>query len=119
MKRRSSIAVFLKTLLAVAFVLASGSFSHSFADRPHDHAQEIGIGIGGGHTHDHVAPGADSLVADHETVHCGAYLLALTEDAGLDVPDLDRETVSISFATVASRVATIDPPPPRFLLLSI
>lgn len=119
MKRRSSIAVFLRTILAVAFVLAGGSFSHSLADRPHEHARVIGASAGSGHTHDHVAPGADGLVADHETVHCGAYLLALTVDAGLDVLDLDGEAVRLSFTTFASRVATIDPPPPRFLLLPI
>ncbi len=119
MKRRSSIAVFLKTILAVAFVLAGGSFSHQLADKPHDHAQVIGTSAGSGHTHDHVAPGAEGLVADHETVHCGAYLLALTVDARLNVPDPGREAVSVSFATVASRVATIEPPPPRGLLLSI
>ncbi|WP_346906322.1 hypothetical protein [uncultured Roseibium sp.] len=117
MKRRSSIAVFLKTTLAVAFILAGGSFSHSFADAPHAHV--YAAGTDNGHSHNHVAPDAGGHVAEHETVHCGALLLALTADARLAVPDSTEKVTGFSFAPVASRVATIDPPPPRSPLLSI
>lgn len=117
MNLRSYFPAFLKTLLAVAFIVAGGSFSHSFADRSHHHAQEAVAA--GGHSHDHMSSDIGHLMADYETVHCGAYLLALTTEDLLRIPDFLDEALPISFAAALSRVGTIDTPPPRPVSLSL
>ncbi|WP_269585433.1 hypothetical protein [Roseibium sp. Sym1] len=116
MHRRTIFPVFLRTVLAAAFLLAGGTFSHAFADMPHDHAHALEANVGDNHTHADTGP--DGHAAERETVHCGAYLLALTADAHLSVPELVPETGTISPVSVFSRTANLDPPPPRDVPLS-
>ncbi|MBD8892531.1 hypothetical protein [Roseibium litorale] len=117
MKLRFYLPAFLKTILAVAFVVAGGSFSHSFAERSHGHEHEVAASDG--HSHGQTAATADQLVVDHETVHCGAYLLALTSDDEMRLPALADDMTADCFVSGASRTAKIDPPPPRPVSLSI
>ncbi|GAB2188288.1 hypothetical protein [Roseibium sp. LAB1] len=112
MHRRSIFPAFFRTVLAAAFLLAGGTFSHVSADMPHDHAHALEANVDDHHAHAGTVPDGQHA-AEHETVHCGAYLLALTADAHLSVPDLVPDTGTISPVSVYSRTANLDPPPPR------
>jgi hypothetical protein len=107
----------LKMVIVAAFVVAGGSFSHSFADTTHEHLHQTASG--GGHTHDHASNQPDHQVADHETVHCGAYLLALTHNEHLSLPDLVDETIGDAAVSTLSRASKVEPPPPRRTPLSV
>ncbi len=115
MRLNCALQSFLKTVLVAAFILAGGSFSHSLAEMTHDHALEVTEA--NGHIHDHVS--ADTHAVDHETVHCGAYLLALTCDYQLLLPEPPQESVRASAVSAVSRSGKIEPPPPRPVSLSI
>ncbi|EAV41539.1 hypothetical protein SIAM614_30551 [Stappia aggregata IAM 12614] len=104
-------------VLVAAFVAAGGSFSHSFAETAHEHSHQTASG--GGHAHDHASSQADHQVADHETVHCGAYLLALTYDEHLSLPDLVDESIGEAAISTVSRAWKVEPPPPRRAPLSV
>ncbi|MHA7774786.1 hypothetical protein [Roseibium sp. M-1] len=117
MKRRTFLAAVLNTILAVAFIVAGGSFSHTLASPPHEHTHEAAVD--GSHVHDHAEANTDRLVAENETVHCGANLLALTPDDRLIVPDFLDDPLGTSPATAISRVAKIETPPPRPTFLSL
>ncbi|CTQ47625.1 hypothetical protein LAL4801_06087 [Roseibium aggregatum] len=106
-----------KSILAVVLIIAGGSFSHSFADAPHGHTYEIATN--GSHVHAEETSEFERPLADHETVHCGANLLALTQDNLLNGPYLLKDNISISLALAFSRVGKLDPPPPRPTFLSI
>ena len=83
MRLQSCFWTTLKMLLVAAFVAAGGSFSHSLAGTAHEHSHETAAASGGDIPHDHASNHSDHNVADHETVHCGAYLLVLTVDEHL------------------------------------
>lgn len=85
--------------------------------RPHGHTYEIATN--GSHVHAEETSEFERPLADHETVHCGANLLALTQDNLLNGPYLLKDNISISLALAFSRVGKLDPPPPRPTFLSI
>lgn len=119
MRLQSCFWTTLKMLLVAAFVAAGGSFSHSLAGTAHEHSHETAAASGGDIPHDHASNHSDHNAADHETVHCGAYLLALTDDEHLSIPDLIEDSVRDTVVSNVSRVWKIDPPPPRPAPLSV
>ncbi len=115
MKRRFLFPAVLRTILAVAFLLAGGTFSHTLTETPHDH-EHVHVSDASD-SHAHAGNELDRHAGEHETVHCGAYLLALTSDVSLSGPDLLQVIGTVPPVPVLSRTANLDPPPPRSVLL--
>lgn len=106
-------ALFSRILTSVAvlmFLIAGASFNHSVGDAGHTHSQQS---LAGGEHHHAQVDDRSRSDADLDSVHCGANLLSLADEAGIQ-PFLTLQSPdSLSLRRACSKPTTVDPPPPR------
>ncbi|MGH0003548.1 hypothetical protein ACQU0X_26020 [Pseudovibrio ascidiaceicola] len=101
---------FVVSLAFLALLVAGGTYDHPFGNQTdHVHHGESSQDI----PHSHPELQRFSAI-DIEAVHCGANLLALTSEIGIEIPSDDESLHDFSSQNRLSKVKAVDPPPPRF-----
>ena len=111
MRRGSCKLLILVFALAVSLVVAGGACTHSVGSTVEAHVNQSVTSVD--ILHGEMSNDQGGTFSGNETVHCGAYLLALTSDVPLSGPDLLQVIGTVPPSLALSRQANLDPPPPR------